>query len=52
MDPAISKDVLKYLDSDKEHSDLLISTVMITHKHWDHCGEVNELVKELEERNK
>ena len=46
MDPAVSKTIIEYLKAE-EYNELLIENILITHKHWDHCGEINDLVLKL-----
>ena len=60
VDPAISSEVISHLNdflyhfpkNDKENKYTPISTVLITHRHFDHCGQTNQLVDYLNQRNK
>jgi hydroxyacylglutathione hydrolase len=47
IDPAESKVVLPFLNNFPEHK---ISHVFYTHKHWDHVGDSDVLLKELRAR--
>lgn len=35
---------------DKYYPEVIVSQVFLTHKHWDHAGEFNGVVKELQNR--
>jgi hydroxyacylglutathione hydrolase len=47
VDPAESKKIIDHLEN---FPDLRISHIFLTHKHWDHVGDLPVLLKELEAR--
>ena len=42
VDPALSEPVLNFLS--KNHPEIQITHILVTHKHWDHAGEINQLL--------
>ena len=59
VDPAISSDVLSYLDQylyqnreQKNDKYIPITNILITHKHYDHCGQTPKLIEILNEENR
>jgi hydroxyacylglutathione hydrolase len=49
IDPADSDQIKSFLSS--EYPSMIISHILLTHKHWDHAGGVQELITYFEKKN-